>query len=1022
MKPSLQTNSIAWGLLGLGLVFVPILGCQIGAESLWFDALGYLSVFTVQIKARACLWAIVLVASCGVWGGNFYLAQRWRQKDNVQKDKFQKDNVQINDRLAATELGYRGQNDRNPVNLDPVNGSASARKQRIGLVPLLLMVTLLALGMSILIYHEVTVVQELWRTVGDRPRQLPSLPPTLGWTIVQEIMLDWWKAPQWFLLLAGMTIGLFTRYWFCLIFTGIFLSLGLGFAFSQEWARVLAAFNPTAFNYMDPLFRIDISFYVFEIPLLRLIRFWSLDIFAFTFLGVLLLYLLSNRSLTQGYFSGFSSLQKRHLAALAAFFFLALAYGYGLACFALVYSLRGITYGASYVDTHVQLPANLTVMAGAIVLALGCTCGALFPKLLEPLRLGKADRPWQGSVLRLSVIAFCGFSLVAEQLVPAVVQRLAVEPNELARERPYISRTIYATRSAFGLDHIEARTFNPGGSLTIADVKANATTLSNIRLWDRRPLLETNRQLQQIRLYYSFPDADIDRYTLLDPDGTSFKQQVLVAARELDYNAVPPEAQTWVNEHLVYTHGYGFTLSPVNTIGDGGLPAYFIKDIGGITSGNTALNITSDTVRSSIPVGNPRIYFGGLTDTYIMTSTQVQELDYPSGNENVYTVYDGTGGIALDTPARRWLFAVYLRDWQMLLTRNFTPQTRLLFRRSVKDRIQAIAPFLNYDSDPYFVIANTELKQLGKPIIETDLADQSKNQNYLYWIIDAYTTTELYPYSDPGEHPYNYIRNSVKVVVDAYNGTVTFYVADEQDPLIQTWAKIFPDLFHPLAEMPITLQSHVRYPSHLFKVQSERLLTYHMIDPQVFYNREDQWQIPQEIYGGEEKPIESYYLITRLPTETTEEFILLTPFTPVSRSNLVAWLAGRSDGKNYGRLLLYQFPKQRLIYGPEQIEARINQDPVISQQISLWNRQGSKAVQGNLLVIPLEQSLLYVEPIYLEAEKNSLPTLVRVIIAYENRIVMAETLDEALSKLLEPDPDPTPTVLPETIVRPLQEN
>jgi len=1012
MKPSLRIHWIVWGLVGLGLVWVPILGCQIGAESLWFDSLGYLSVFWVQIRARAFLWAIVLITSCAIWGGNFYLAQQWRQKDETPLN----DRLTATNLITATNLSNWELNDRDPIN------SALPQRQRLGLVHLLLIVTLLALGMSILIYHEITVVGELWRTVGDRPRQLPSLPPTLGWTIVQEIMQDWWKAPQWFLLLGIMLIGLLTRYWFCLIFTGMLLSLGLGFAFSQEWARVLAAFNATDFNYLDPLFRLDISFYVFEIPLLRLIRFWSLDIFAFTFLGVLLLYLLANRSLAQGYFLGFSALQKRHLAALAAFFFLALAYGYGLACFALLYSLRGITYGASYVDTHVQLPANLIVMGGAIVLAVGCFSGAFFPKLLEPLRLGKGDHPWQGSVLRLSVIAFCGFSLIAEQLVPTLVQRLGVEPNELARERLYIARTIHATRAAFGLSPIEARTFNPGGSLTMADVDANATTLSNIRLWDRRPLLETNRQLQQIRLYYSFPDADIDRYTLFNTDGTSFKQQVLVAARELDYNAVPPEAQTWVNEHLVYTHGYGFTLSPVNTIGDGGLPAYFIKDIGGVTSGNTALNITSDTVRSSIPVGNPRIYFGGLTDTYIMTSTQVQELDYPSGNENVYTVYDGTGGIALDTLARRWLFAVYLRDWQMLLTRNFTPQTRLLFRRSVKDRIQAIAPFLNYDGDPYFVIANTELKQLDKPISETSLADESENQNYLYWIIDAYTTSELYPYSDPGEHPYNYIRNSVKVVVDAYNGNVTFYIADQTDPLIQTWAKIFPKLFRPLAEMPITLQSHVRYPSHLFNVQSERLLTYHMTDPQVFYNREDQWQIPQEIYGGEEKLIESYYLITRLPTEKTEEFILLTPFTPVSRSNLVAWLAGRSDGSNYGRLLLYQFPKQRLIYGPEQIEARINQDPVISQQISLWNRQGSKAVQGNLLVIPLEESLLYVEPIYLEAEKNSLPTLVRVIIAYENRIVMAENLDKALKKLLEPEPDLSPTLLPDTIVRPIEGN
>ena len=416
---------------------------------------------------------------------------------------------------------------------------------------------------------------------------------------------------------------------------------------------------------------------------------------------------------------------------------------------------------------------------------------------------------------------------------------------------------------------------------------------------------------------------------------------MLVSARELDYNSVPPEAQTWVNEHLVYTHGYGFTLSPVNTIADGGLPAYFIKDIGGTTSGNTALDITSDAVRASIPISQPRIYYGGLTYTYIMTHTQVQELDYPSGNENVYNVYDGTGGVVLNAAWKRFIFAIYLRDWQMLLTRNFLPETRVLFRRSVKDRIQAIAPFLTYDADPYLIIANADLSEVNGKIVDTAPAEKQETRNYLYWIIDAYTTTEAYPYSDPGEHPYNYIRNSVKVVVDAYNGAVTFYVADQSDPLIQTWEKIFPNLFHPLQEMPISMQSHIRYPSHLFNVQSERLLTYHMTDAQVFYNREDQWQIPQEIYGGEEQQVESYYLIMRLPTEDSEEFILLTPFTPVSRSNLIAWLAGRSDGANYGRLLLYQFPKQRLIYGPEQIEARINQDPIISQQISLWNRQGS---------------------------------------------------------------------------------
>ena len=984
--PKLKLGWPIWGALGFGLVLVVVLVCKLKAEDLWFATLGYSSVFTLRIKTRVALWTIALLMSTGVWGGNFYLARQYCQTSAPQ--------------------------------------SPWPQQKRMGLLALLGTITILALLLSVLMYHQISVVQQLAQNVGDRPRQVPSLPPTLGWSILRGILEVWWKNPYWFLLPLGLTIGVVVAPWQSLSITGGLITLGLGFAFSQEWARVLSAFYATPFGRHDPLFHLDIGFYVFEMPLLKLLRFWSLDIFAFTFIGVTLFYLLNNNSVSNAYFTGFTTQQKRHLSALAACFLIAVVFGYGLACFGLLYSQRSITYGAGYVDTHVQFPANLILMIAASLLSLACLIGAFFPQWLDPLRFSQ-NRPrlWGQSVLRVSVIIFCGASFWVEQFLPTVVQHLGVEPNELRRETPYILRTIAATRSAFGLDKIEARTFNPESFLTLEDLIKNKTTLNNIRLWDRRPLLETNRQLQQIRLYYSFPDADIDRYTLLNPQGESFKQQVLVAARELDYNSVPPEAQTWVNEHLVYTHGYGFTLSPVNTIGDGGLPAYFIKDIGGTTSGNTALDITSDAVRASIPISQPRIYYGGLTYTYIMTHTQVQELDYPSGNENVYTVYDGTGGVVLDSAWKRFLFAVYLRDWQMLLTRNFLPETRLLFRRSVKDRIQTIAPFLTYDADPYLVIANADLGDVNGKIVDTAPAEKRENRNYLYWIIDAYTTTEAYPYSDPGEHPYNYIRNSVKVVVDAYNGTVTFYVADQSDPLIQTWEKIFPNLFHSLKEMPISMQSHIRYPSHLFNVQSERLLTYHMTDAQVFYNREDQWQIPQEIYGGEEQQVESYYLIMRLPTEDSEEFILLTPFTPVSRSNLIAWLAGRSDGADYGRLLLYQFPKQRLIYGPEQIEARINQDPLISQQISLWNRQGSRAIQGNLLVIPLEKSLLYVEPLYLEAEKNSLPTLVRVILAYENRIIMAETLEEGLQQILNPDQVKSVTsedLLPRTIVRPIE--
>ncbi len=493
------------------------------------------------------------------------------------------------------------------------------------------------------------------------------------------------------------------------------------------------------------------------------------------------------------------------------------------------------------------------------------------------------------------------------------------------------------------------------------------------------------------------------------------KQQTIISVRELDYEAVPKKAKTWVNEHLVYTHGYGFTLSPVNRVASGGLPDYFIKDIGTNNDiDDTGLLSTSNSlIRDTIPIDKPRIYYGELTNNYIMTSTKVRELDYPSGEDNVYNIYDGKGGIAIGSLWRRVIFSQYLKDWQMILTGNFTPKTRVLFRRNINQRIAAIAPFLRYDRDPYIVIANTEDK-LGVGSGESGVGNSKQQQttnNYLYWIIDAYTTSNRYPYSDPGENEFNYIRNAVKIVIDAYSGNVTFYIADSEDPIIQTWTKIFPNLFQPIEAMPQAIKNHIRYPVDLFSVQSKQLLTYHMTDPQVFYNLEDLWRIPQEIYGGESQVVDPYYLIIKLPTAKSEEFILLHPYTPASRTNLIAWLAARSDGDQYGKLLLYKFPKQEQVYGPEQIESLINQDPVISGQISLWSRQGSQAIQGNLLVIPIERSLLYVEPLYLEAEKNSLPTLVRVIVVYNNRILMAPTLTQALQELFAPQKQSTPTII-----------
>ena len=708
------------------------------------------------------------------------------------------------------------------------------------------------------------------------------------------------------------------------------------------------------------------------------------------------LYLLSGNSISEGKFNGFSPPQLRHLFVLGGLGMGILARRHWISRYNLLYSSQGVNYGASYTDVRVQLPAEtiLAFIAGAIALLL------LFIALFSGRKRNRKPNPLLPSLI------YCYFlTLILNQGLTFAVQRLGVQPNELEREKPYIQRSIAYTKSAFALDKIEEQTFNPEGKLTAQDLDNNFLTIDNIRLWDSLPLLQANRQLQQIRSYYQFPDADIDRYTLqveeenLEGENRPInreKQQVIIAARELNYNSLPQEAQTWVNQHLVYTHGYGFTLSPVNRVGPGGLPDYFVKDIGSSEEGSAGggLSTSSPAIANSIPIGKPRIYYGEITDNYVLTDSQVQELDFPDEDGNAYNTYDGTGGIFMGG-LRRLLFATYLKDWRMLLADNLSNKTRLLWRRNINLRLKAIAPFLRFDGDPYLVVARTD----------------SEGENHLHWIVDAYTTSASYPYSDPGDNEFNYIRNSVKVVVDAYNGNVNFYVAEPEDPIIRTWSKIFPELFQPLENMPITLRSHIRYPEDLFQIQSQQLLTYHMRDPQIFYNREDQWQIPQEIYRNQLKPLEPYYLIMKLPEEPTEEFILLHPYNPIGRPNLIGWLAGRSDGKQYGKLLLYRFPKQKLVYGPDQIEALINQDPVISQQISLWDRQGSKVVQGNLLVIPIEESLLYVEPLYLEAVENSVPILARVIIVYQNQIVMAETLAEAIEVIFEPEKDSSATII-----------
>ncbi|MBE9183193.1 UPF0182 family protein [Microcoleus sp. LEGE 07076] len=969
------------GLVGLWLFFE--FCSRIAAEILWFEEVGYLQVLLLKLKTQGLLGTIAIIVSSAFLFGNLALARRLEHPAQETKSP-------VATALFASLMGNKtGKNYESPVAKSPISFSWLL----LAVFGLSAIATLTVIHCGLLAANSLTYLG-----IGGN---LPPIPVQLGIESIQpgavQLFSEWWQLG----LLLGTILAVAVKPDFWLRAIALFLSLAIGLIAVSSWTKVLQYFRHADFNTTDPIFNHNISFYVFVFPILELLNLGLTVVFLYGLVSGALTYLLSGNSLSKGIFLGFSRSQQRHLYGLGGAFMLATALRYWLGRYALMYSRGDVTYGANYTDVTVRLPVYglLSILALAIALLMLYQVGQFKIK---------------NKLIKQIILTWLSLSFLGGWLLPKIVQQLIVKPNELAREQPYIQRSIAFTQEAFDLKKLEIKTFDPAGKLTYKDLEKNQLTVSNIRLWDKRPLLQTNRQLQQIRPYYTFPDADIDRYTIKNKTakkGDTESQQVILAARELDYTAVAPEAQTWVNEHLVYTHGYGFTLSPVNTVGVGGLPDYFVKDIGvAAETGETALDVTSDRVRVSIPIGNPRIYYGAVTDTDVMTPTQVKEFDYPSGEENVYNNYSGRGGIAIGSLWRRWLFAGYLKNWQMALTRNFTPETKLLYRRNINKRVRAIAPFLRYDSDPYLVVANANLnkgdieKNNNNNIGKKNQQASSKTNNppnYLYWIIDAYTASDRYPYSDPGKNEFNYIRNSVKVVIDAYNGSVEFYVTNPSDPIIDSWIRIFPGVFKPLDKMPPAIRKHIRYPIDLLSFQSERLLTYHMEDPQVFYNREDLWRVPNEIYGSEQQAVAPYYLITKLPTETSEEFILLLPFTPVSRNNLIAWIAGRSDDENYGKLLLYQFPKQRLVYGPEQIEALINQDPVISEQISLWNRQGSKAIQGNLLVIPIEQSLLYVEPLYLEAERNSLPTLVRVIVAYENRIVMAENLDLALKALFQ---------------------
>jgi len=1000
-------------VLGLGiggLLLLDLLSALL-AERFWFESIGYFSVFSKRLITQGLIGISVFLVSLGLLWRNLSIAQRqvWPSPE------------------------FEIERPQQP-------GSLS-------MVSLLPIVMGLGITLTISLLHYSRIAINHWQpNLNLRSTNLPvplKFDHQAIWSLLQTWPTQPWQPP----LVVGLTLLLLIYPHLTLRALTLLVSLIFVLVLSEHWDRLLLALNSMPFHATEPLLNTDVGFYIFTLPLWELLEFWLLGLATISFLSVGLTYLLSADSLSQGYFPGFSARQLRHLCWLGGWFVLMVACGYWIDRYKLLYDPSGAIYGAGYTGAVLQLPLYTLLSLMALPIAGWLLIRAMrfrvtpaprrrlflpsptsMPGQLPSTRLPIGQRPGSTDLdlrlpsyrhyreailtpslpssqsssqaspilltpLRWGLGAYLLITLLVGGLLPLIIQQFLVLPNELKLERPYIERTLALTRQAFDLDRIEVETFAPTNSLTQASLQANNLTIENIRLWDKRPLLETNRQLERIRLYYEFPDADIDRYSLPNDKGQMIQQQVLIAARELDYSAVPAAAQTWVNQHLVYTHGYGFTVSPVNRVAEGGLPDYLIRGID---------SVEDPRIRSALPTGKPRIYFGELTNTYVMTQTRLEELDHPSGSDNIYNRYDGWDGVSLGNWGQRLLYAKHLNDWQMLFTDDFTPQTKLLFRRNINERVKTIAPFLRYDRDPYLVVADTGNRQWqhgGEHPTPQSGDAQSPDDSYLYWMIDAYTTTDRYPYSDPLGNDFNYIRNSVKVVVDAYHGAVTFYIADPQDPLIQAWSQIFPGMFRPLSEMPTVLRQHTRYPQDYLQVQSNQLMTYHMTDPIVFYNREDQWRAPNEIYGNAPQVVEPYYLIMKLPIASSEEFVLLRPFTPAQRNNLIAWLAARSDRDEYGKILLYTFPKQELVFGPEQIDARINQDPVISERISLWNRQGSRAAQGNLLVVPIEQSLLYIEPLYLVAEQNQLPTLARVIAAYGSRIAMAETLEGALNAI-----------------------
>jgi hypothetical protein len=723
-------------------------------------------------------------------------------------------------------------------------------------------------------------------------------------------------------LLASMLLALFAGNWG-----------------AQRWEEALLFTNRVNVGTVDPVIGKDIGFYLFSLPFWEMLRgFAGFALLAAAVMAGVVYFVRGGIVLTERG-AAVDEKVRRHLAVLVGIFACVIAAGFYLDSFKLLYANNGAFYGAGYVDVNSRLLTYriltfLTPLAG-IMLAVGIWKGAWRTALLPPV-----------VVIALYVIGI--------RVYPGVLQKFKVAPNELALETPYIENNLKYTRFGYDLDKIETVPFDVDTKLSAADIANNDATIKNIRLWDHAPLLKTYSQLQQIRTYYKFFDVDNDRYLV-----NGRYSQVMLSPRELSYADLP--SKNWINERLIFTHGNGITFGPVSRISKEGLPEFFVKDIPAVSL-------------ADIKVTRPEIYFGELSNDYVVVKTKVPEFSYPTATGNINTTYAGKGGVPIDSLLKKALFAAMFKTEKILLSSDITSESRIIYNRNINERIRAIAPFLRFDGDPYMVV---------------------DAKGGLKWIIDAYTYSDRLPYSKPLRGGINYMRNSVKTVVDAYDGSVSFYVSDPNDVLVQVYSRIFPGLLKPMTAMPDDLRRHVRYPHQFLQIQAAMFAAYHMTDPKVFYNKENLWEIP----ALGEKPMEPYYTIMKLPGEKVEEYILLLPFTPSKRDNLAAWLTARCDGENYGKILAYTFPRDRLIYGPKQIDARINQDSFISQQLSLWNQRGSEVIRGSLLVIPIEKSLLYVQPLFLAADKAGLPELKRVIVAFGDQVVMEENLELALQRL-----------------------